>query len=71
MEWANVVFTSALTGQRVRRVLDAATAAAEEHRRRVSTSTLNLVIRDAVGWRAPPSSGQGKRGRIYYATQVR
>ena len=31
VEWANIVFTSALTGQRVKRVLDAATAAAEEH----------------------------------------
>lgn len=70
VEWANIVFTSAKTGQRVKRVLDAAVAAAEEHRRRVSTATLNLVVREAVGWRAPPSQGMGKRGRIYYATQA-
>jgi len=70
IEWANIVFTSAKTGQRVRKVLDAAVAAAEEHRRRVSTATLNLVIREAVGWRAPPSQGMGKRGRVYYATQA-
>lgn len=70
VEWANIVFTSAVTGQRVKRVLDAVTAAAEEHRRRVTTATLNLVLSDAVGWRAPPSTGSGKRGRIYYATQV-
>ncbi|GAB4813056.1 hypothetical protein N2152v2_000102 [Parachlorella kessleri] len=70
VEWANIVFTSATTGQRVKRVLDAATASAEEHRRRVSTATLNLVLQDAVGWRAPPSTGSGKRGRIYYATQA-
>ena len=44
VEWANIVFTSATTGQRVKRVLDAATAAAEEHRRRVTTATLNLVL---------------------------
>lgn len=70
IEWANIVFTSAKTGQRVKKVLDAAVAAAEEHRRRVSTATLNLVIREAVGWRAPPSQGMGKRGRVYYATQA-
>lgn len=70
MEWANIVFTSAISGQRVRRVLDAVTAAAQEHCRRVTTATINLVLRDAVGWRAPPSTGSGKRGRIYYATQV-
>ena len=42
------MFTSALTGQRVKRVLDAATAAASEHRRRLPTATLNMVIRDAL-----------------------
>jgi GTP-binding protein len=70
VEWANIVFTSALTGQRVKRVLDAATAAAEEHRRRITTATLNMVIQDATGWRAPPSTGQGRRGRVYYGTQA-
>ena len=70
IEWANIVFTSALTGQRVKRVLDAATAAAEEHRRRITTATLNMVIQDATGWRAPPSTGSGRRGRIYYGTQA-
>lgn len=70
VEWANVVFTSALTGQRVFKVLDAATAAAEEHRRRITTATLNMVIQDATGWRSPPSTGSGKRGRIYYGTQA-
>jgi GTPase len=70
VEWANIVFTSAKTGQRVARVLDAATAAAEEHRRRITTATMNLVLQDATGWRQPPSSGSGKRGRIYYCTQA-
>lgn len=70
VEWANVVFVSAKTGQRVARVLDASVAAAEEHRRRLTTATLNLVLQEAVGWRAPPSHGSGKRGRIYYGTQA-
>lgn len=70
VEWANVVFTSAKTGQRVKRVLEAATAAAEEHRRRITTATLNLVLQDAAAWRAPPSTGSGRRGRVYYGTQA-
>ena len=47
IEWANIVFISAKTGQRVKRVLDAASAASEEHRRRITTSTMNLVLREA------------------------
>ena len=71
VEWANVVFTSAKTGQRVQRVLDAVEAAAAEHRRRLPTATLNMVLQEAVGWRAPPSSGSGQRARIFYGTQAR
>ncbi|KAG7673963.1 hypothetical protein Ndes2526B_g02561 [Nannochloris sp. 'desiccata'] len=70
IEWANIVFTSAKTGQRVKRILEAATAAAEEHRRRITTATLNLVLQDASAWRAPPSTGSGRRGRVYYGTQA-
>lgn len=41
-------------------------------RRRVTTATLNLVVREAVGWRSPPSlRGDPRKGRVYYATQVR
>jgi GTPase len=70
VEWANVVFTSAKTGQRVKKVLDAVTASAEEHRRRISTATLNMVLQEAAAWRAPPSTGLGKRGKVYYGTQA-
>ena len=43
LNWATVVFTSAVSGQRVRKILDAAAAAGVEHCRRVSTATLNMV----------------------------
>ena len=43
---------------------------ADEHRRRISTSTLNLVLSDAAAWRQPPTDGRGRRGRIYYGTQA-
>lgn len=70
IEWANIVFTSAKTGQRVQRVLDAAFEAAKEHRRRITTATLNLVLQDATAWRTPPTTGMGRRGRVYYGTQA-
>lgn len=58
-------------GQRISKILDAAAAAAEEHRRRISTATINMVVRDAVNWRQPPTlRGANRKGRIYYATQV-
>ncbi len=58
-------------GQRVTKILETAAAAAEEHRRRISTATINMVVRDTVNWRQPPTlRGSNRKGRIYYATQV-
>jgi len=72
LSWATAVFTSATSGQRVGTLLDAAAAASAEHRRRVSTATLNLVLREAANWRSPPTvRGSARKGRIYYATQAR
>ena len=63
---------SGSAGQRISKILEAATAAAEEHRRRISTATINMVVRDTVNWRQPPTlRGSNRKGRIYYATQVR
>jgi GTP-binding protein len=59
-------------GQRVARILDAAGEAGAQHGRRISTATLNMVVREATNWRAPPTlRGASKKGRIYYATQAR
>jgi GTP-binding protein len=71
LDWAPTLFISALTGQRVEKILDLATQAAEEHQRRVSTAVINEVLQDAVAWHSPPTSRQGKQGKIYYGTQVR
>ncbi|KAL6769495.1 TGD3 [Auxenochlorella protothecoides x Auxenochlorella symbiontica] len=70
VEWANMVFCSATTGLRIPRILDAVRAACAEHRRRVPTATLNMVVRDAVAWRAPPALSKNKQARVYYATQT-
>ena len=69
-EWAEMIFVSALSGQRVEKILDLVDTAAEQHRRRVSTSVINEVLEDAVGWHSPPATRQGKQGKIYYGTQV-
>ena len=70
MEWAQTIFISAMTGQRVNKILDLVDIAAEAHRRRVSTSVINEVLGEAVSWHSPPTTRQGKQGRIYYGTQV-
>ncbi|MEL7008642.1 MAG: ribosome biogenesis GTPase Der [Cyanobacteria bacterium J06643_13] len=70
MEWAEMIFVSAMTGQRVNKILDLVDIAAESHRRRVTTSVINEVLEEAVSWHSPPTNRQGKQGRIYYGTQV-
>jgi GTP-binding protein len=70
MSWAEKLFISAQTGQRVDKILDLVDTAAQAHRRRVSTSVINEVLQEAVTWHSPPTSRQGKQGKIYYGTQV-
>ncbi|BAZ46630.1 small GTP-binding protein [Chondrocystis sp. NIES-4102] len=70
MDWAEIIFVSAMSGQRVDKILNLVDTAAESHRRRVTTSVINEVIEEAVRWHTPPTTRQGKQGRIYYGTQV-
>jgi len=70
IDWAQMIFTSAKTGQRVTKVMELVDVAAEQHKRRVSTSVINEVLEDAVRWHTPPSTRQGRQGKIYYGTQV-
>lgn len=68
MQYAPVVFTSALTKQRVHRLTDLIQYVAEQHTMRVQTSVLNEVITDAVDINPPPSV-KGRRLKIFFATQ--
>jgi len=68
--YAEVVFVSALTKQRVPKILEAAARAFEQNRRRVSTSLVNQVINEATALTPPPSSKRGRRLRISYSTQA-
>eukprot|EP00798_Chlamydomonas_sp_ICE-L_P015516 gene15516-21605_t len=71
VNWATVVCTTANKGQRVDQVLEGILRAGIEHRRRVSTATLNLVMKEAVSWKAPPTQrNSGRKGKIYYCTQA-
>ncbi len=69
-EWADIIFVSAVTGQRVEKTLELVNKAAEAHKHRVSTSVVNEVLTDAVSWHSPPTSRGGRQGKIYYGTQV-
>lgn len=70
VDWADFIFVSAKTGQRVEKILTLVDQAAEQHRRRVSTAVVNDVIEEALRWHTPPTTRQGRQGKIYYGTQV-
>jgi GTPase len=71
LDWAEMIFVSALTGQRVEKIVDLVDNASSEHQRRVTTAVINEVIEEATGWHSAPVTRQGKQGKIYYGTQVR
>lgn len=71
LDWAKKIFVSAMTGQRVPKILDWVDEAAEQYNRRVSTSVVNEVLEEALRWHTPPTTRQGRQGRIYYGTQVK
>lgn len=68
MAYAPVLFTSALTGKRVLRVLDLVDFVAEQHAKRIATSDLNTLLREAV-MHNPPPADKTRRLKILYATQ--
>lgn len=69
-EWASTIYVSAQTGLRVEKILELVDTAAEQHKRRVSTAVVNEVLEEAARWHTPPTTRQGRQGKIYYGTQV-
>jgi len=69
LQYAPVVYTSALTGQRVERVTELVKFVAEQQSMRIQTSVLNELIRDAVAVNPPPSK-KGKSAKIFFVTQA-
>ena len=68
LQYAPMIFVSAMTKQRVHKLIDLINYGVEQNNLRISTSVLNEVIRDAVQLNPPPSD-KGKRLKIFYATQ--
>ncbi len=67
--YAPIVFISALTGQRVNKLLQMINLVNNNYNLRIKTGVLNDIINQAVLMNQPPSD-KGKRARIYYGTQV-
>ncbi|HEX8717161.1 MAG TPA: ribosome biogenesis GTPase Der [Gemmatimonadaceae bacterium] len=63
------LFTSALTGQRITRLLDALMAVDTERRKRISTAQVNARLEELLARRQPPQAA-GREVRLLYATQV-
>lgn len=69
MPYAEILFISALTGQRLPKLYELIDAVSENHSLRISTGVLNEIMTEAVALQQPPSD-KGKRLRLYYITQV-
>ena len=69
LQYAPVLYASALTGQRVNRVTELVKFVAEQQSMRIQTSVLNELIRDAVAVNPPPSK-KGKQLKILFVTQA-
>ena len=67
--YAEILFVSAKSGQRLTKLYDLIDAVSENHARRVPTGLLNEVLTQAMVMQQPPSD-KGKLLRIYYMTQV-
>ncbi len=69
MPYAELMFISAKTGQRVERVFSMIDMVLENNSMRIATGVLNEIVMEAVAMQQPPSD-RGKRLKIYYVTQV-
>jgi len=69
MPYAEMLFISAKTGQRLPKLFETIDMVSENHAMRVATGVLNEIMSEAVAMQQPPSD-KGKRLRLYYITQV-
>lgn len=69
LQYAPILYASALTGQRVARVTELVKYVAEQQSMRIKTSVLNELIRDAVSINPPPMH-RGRRLKILFMTQA-
>lgn len=69
MSYAPILFISALTGQRLDKLMELIKYAHEQNNMRISTGRLNELLAEATA-RVQPPSDKGKRLKIYYMTQA-
>lgn len=69
MSYAQIIFISAETGQRIPKIFEVLDAVIQNHALRISTGVLNEILMEAVALQQPPSD-KGKRLKIFYITQV-
>jgi GTPase len=69
LRWVPILFASALSGQRVQKVLDLVLETAEQRQRRIATREVNEVVRE-LARRQPPPHYRGMHVKVMYATQV-
>lgn len=70
LNWAPIVYSTAIAGNSVDKIIVAASLVESERSRRLSTATLNQVVHEALAFKSPPRTRGGKRGRLYYCTQA-
>ena len=69
MPYAELLFVSAATGQRLPKLFETIDAVIENHSLRVATGVLNEIMTEAVAMQQPPTD-KGKRLKLFYITQV-
>ena len=69
MPYADIMFISAKTGQRIQKLYDEIDTVLDSSKRRVATGMLNEILSEATAMQQPPTD-KGKRLRCYYMTQV-
>ncbi len=69
MPYAEIIFISAMTGQRIPKIFDVLDMVIQNQQMRVQTGVLNDILAEAVAMQQPPSD-KGRRLKIYYMTQV-
>ncbi len=69
MPYAEILYISAMTGQRLTKLYETIDIVNENHSMRIATGVLNEIMAEAVALQQPPSD-KGKRLRLYYITQV-
>ena len=69
MPYAEIMYVSAMTGQRLTKLYEMIDVVMENQTLRVATGVLNEIMAEAVAMQQPPSD-KGKRLKLYYITQV-